>query len=452
MAGEEIMAPVAAPPGSSSAAAAAAAGGFSADRDSLRQFRRSYATVIAASASSVVGVLAGYPFDLVKTRMQTIRYASADACIKEIYSHEGFLGFFRGIGPIIVTVSFLRSLSFTVYTNSKVFLVDEIASNSSQLVGPVVHTWTLPFSFSSTANPPETASSYPGQGDIISQGSNTTMVLRWQLPSAALGFASALSGAAAGSVIATVNAPFDFIKILRQLETARGASAPTTAEVAPVVTKGHVPTASPQASKLSPAGHLREPTTSQAHSLPGTSAAAGPAVASSSTSTTKGSIRTYSSSSGAGRRPRPSSAYHWAKKIVALKGFRGLYLGYPYHLTRDLIGTASYFFGYESLKLFLTPVGGTPGPYTYMLAGGISGTLSWVFLYPFDLVKSVMQREALKPIPKYSSALEFVRRRLKSGGIRGFYHGVGAQLTRSFPVHSLNFLVYEQVLAWCKSA
>ncbi|KAI9324467.1 hypothetical protein DFJ73DRAFT_243434 [Zopfochytrium polystomum] len=59
---------------------------------------------------------------------------------------------------------------------------------------------------------------------------------------------------------------------------------------------------------------------------------------------------------------------------------------------------------------------------------------------------------SLQPVPKYSSAIEFIRRRFRSSGIRGFYHGIGAQLTRSFPVHSLNFLVYEQVLAWCKRA
>lgn len=36
------------------------------------------------------------------------------------------------------------------------------------------------------------------------------------------------------------------------------------------------------------------------------------------------------------------------------------------------------------------------------------------------------------------------------GGFRGFYRGLGVTLIRAFPIHSLNFLVYEQVLKMIK--
>ncbi|KAJ3307611.1 hypothetical protein HDU76_004493 [Blyttiomyces sp. JEL0837] len=148
--------------------------------------------------------------------------------------------------------------------------------------------------------------------------------------------------------------------------------------------------------------------------------------------------------------PKPLSAIEWSKKIVAIKGPLGLYSGYRYHLIRDFTGTGLYFLGYESLKVFFTRPGEVPGPLIHMLAGGVSGTMSWVVLYPIDLVKSVMQKGALDKTPKYTSAITFIKKRYSKGGIGGFYHGIGAQLTRSFPVHALNFLVYEQVLKWCR--
>jgi solute carrier family 25 (mitochondrial carnitine/acylcarnitine transporter), member 20/29 len=155
-----------------------------------------------------------------------------------------------------------------------------------------------------------------------------------------------------------------------------------------------------------------------------------------------------------------------------------------------------YFMGYEGMKALMSRFSmriadGLPqdslseskhtakktSPFVFMMAGGLSGTLSWIVLYPLDLVrtrflpfkfnssvfiilsitynhlhqvKSVMQKEALSDKPKYKSALEFVGARWKKAGVRGFYYGIGAQLTRSFPVHAINFLVYESVLDWCK--
>ncbi|KAI9257422.1 mitochondrial carrier protein-domain-containing protein [Sporodiniella umbellata] len=54
-------------------------------------------TVIAASSAAIVGVISGYPFDSVKTRLQTQHYNSITACVKQTYKEEGVRGFFRGI-------------------------------------------------------------------------------------------------------------------------------------------------------------------------------------------------------------------------------------------------------------------------------------------------------------------------------------------------------------------
>ncbi|KAI9141259.1 mitochondrial carrier domain-containing protein [Paraphysoderma sedebokerense] len=76
-------------------------------------------TVIAASCAAVVGVIAGFPFDSVKTRMQAFNYPSLNDCIKSTYRAEGLQGFFRGMLPPLISVSFVKSASFSVYVGTK---------------------------------------------------------------------------------------------------------------------------------------------------------------------------------------------------------------------------------------------------------------------------------------------------------------------------------------------
>ncbi|KAH6560800.1 hypothetical protein BASA60_000523 [Batrachochytrium salamandrivorans] len=86
-----------------------------------------------------------------------------------------------------------------------------------------------------------------------------------------------------------------------------------------------------------------------------------------------------------------------------------------------------------------------------MIGGGIAGTLSWIVAFPIDVVKSVIQQDAFTAKPKYRGAWEFVRLRFAQQGLAGFYQGIGPQLIRSFPIHSINFLVYENMLQLCRN-
>ena len=40
-----------------------------------------------------------------------------------------------------------------------------------------------------------------------------------------------------------------------------------------------------------------------------------------------------------------------------------------------------------------------------------------------------------------------VRRLYRAHGVRGFYSGLGPTLIRAFPIHSVNFAVYEAVMS-----
>jgi hypothetical protein len=114
---------------------------------------------------------------------------------------------------------------------------------------------------------------------------------------------------------------------------------------------------------------------------------------------------------------------------------------------RDAVGTGVYFGGYETTKYLLSELQNkSAGPGIQFLAGGICGIMCWLVVFPLDLVKSLIQKETLQTKPKYGNTRNCVQDIYKRGGLAGFYRGITVTLIRAFPIHSLNFLVYEQTL------
>ena len=62
------------------------------------------------------------PVDVVKTQMQGInadKYKGFGDCFSQIYQKEGFLGFYKGIGPRLVRVILDVSLTFSIFHGLK---------------------------------------------------------------------------------------------------------------------------------------------------------------------------------------------------------------------------------------------------------------------------------------------------------------------------------------------
>ncbi|ORZ33076.1 mitochondrial carrier domain-containing protein, partial [Catenaria anguillulae PL171] len=78
-----------------------------------------HARTISASTTAIIGNLLGYPFDSVKTRMQTFSYPTIGHCIRHTYATEGLRGFFRGILPQMATSSVFKTASFAAYVRAK---------------------------------------------------------------------------------------------------------------------------------------------------------------------------------------------------------------------------------------------------------------------------------------------------------------------------------------------
>jgi len=82
------------------------------------------------------------------------------------------------------------------------------------------------------------------------------------------------------------------------------------------------------------------------------------------------------------------------------------------------------------------------GIWQVALTSSITGGLAWVISYPFDTVKSLIQKEP--PGFHGHNSLHSVARRLwERGGISAFYKGCGASTGRAMMVTSLRMIVYE---------
>ncbi|KAJ2360762.1 hypothetical protein H4S01_005589, partial [Coemansia sp. RSA 2610] len=62
-------------------------------------------TLASAITAAVTGMLVGYPFDSLKTRMQTHHYPSLLACARRSIAEEGIHGLYRGLLPPLLTAS-----------------------------------------------------------------------------------------------------------------------------------------------------------------------------------------------------------------------------------------------------------------------------------------------------------------------------------------------------------
>ena len=58
-----------------------------------------------------------------------------------------------------------------------------------------------------------------------------------------------------------------------------------------------------------------------------------------------------------------------------------------------------------------------------MLAGGISGVLTWAAAYPLDFVKTLIQTDNIEK-PRHNSMMEYFREEMQKGSIRRIFTGI----------------------------
>ncbi|KAJ2610768.1 hypothetical protein H4S08_003459 [Coemansia sp. RSA 1365] len=325
-------------------------------------------TLASAITAAVTGMVVGYPFDSLKTRMQTHHYPSLLTCAQRSISEEGIRGLYRGLLPPLLTASAAKSLSFSLFEQTKQWLRRHDPCSSRD-----------PF---------------------LLNFQRTTI--------ASVALTAAISGGASGTVIALLCCPLELIKVQMQLANLMNLR-PSSAIA--------VPRPAVQPTPLGGNALATAPLSAQVRK------AAPPTWATSNISV--------------------------LREIVHRHGISGTYYGLRLHIMRDASGTAIYFAAYETVKEILRRFTGsdTTGALTHMLAGGTCGVASWLLIFPVDLVKSRMQSQVLRPTQTFLTSWQCLRDIYTRLGMAGLYRGVSVSLIRAFPIHGLNFVIYE----WARS-
>jgi hypothetical protein len=84
----------------------------------VKRFAKKYRTEIAASTSSVLSTFLAFPLDFTKSRMQSYETPFLHT-VKDAYKAEGIRAFWRGVGPPLVSVTLVRTISFSIYQRAK---------------------------------------------------------------------------------------------------------------------------------------------------------------------------------------------------------------------------------------------------------------------------------------------------------------------------------------------
>lgn len=123
---------------------------------------------------------------------------------------------------------------------------------------------------------------------------------------------------------------------------------------------------------------------------------------------------------------------------------RGLFKGLVPTMAREVPGNALMFGVYEAVKQYLAGGRDTSGlgSGSLMVAGAVSGASSWLFLYPTDVVKSVVQVDDYKK-PRFAGSIDAFRKIAAAEGVKGLYKGFGPAMVRSVPSNAACFLAYE---------
>ncbi|EPQ28942.1 uncharacterized protein PFL1_03742 [Pseudozyma flocculosa PF-1] len=177
-----------------------------------------------------------------------------------------------------------------------------------------------------------------------------------------------------------------------------------------------------------------------------------------------------STRSSAASSARPST-YRTLVNIVRTEGvFRGLFRGWGCTAVRDL-GYGPYFWSYELMNRYLGSRG-TDGPLSdgrlrplsnveLAVSGGIAGVLAWLSTFWADVIKTKVQATtrfddqkarlaqsqsgAHSPLWTRSLFCRTAAETYKDGGVRAFFAGVGPTVLRALPVNAVMFIVFEAV-------
>ncbi|KAI3401447.1 hypothetical protein diail_10881 [Diaporthe ilicicola] len=170
-----------------------------------------------------------------------------------------------------------------------------------------------------------------------------------------------------------------------------------------------------------------------------------------------------------------TSSWNITKRILRNEGgVRGLYFGGTVTALRDSVGYGFYFWSYELTTRWMEQWskthkdqggGSFSGSETakVLLCGGLAGIVTWVSIFPLDVIKTRVQAQVhnpgtiavvtgesspllRSPAPKRLGAIEVARDAYKEGGLRVFFGGLAVCSVRAFIVNAVQWATYEWIM------
>lgn len=313
------------------------------EQTAYHDFLRRNKAVVCALSASYISTFAGYPLDSLKSRLQTIKTPiTVPRLAAIVYREEGVIGFYRGLWIPLMTISFVRAASFTIYTRTKEYFRDRhLLTRDSMIDASLV---------------------------------------------------GGVSGAMSGALISFGSAPFELVKVRRQLEY-------TIAQ-----TKGQ---------------HLDKP--------PGTMEAVKEIFR------TNGVSGLYT-----------GFRLHFVRDTLGTALYFLEYDGMRHLLGRDRMGEQGDTPAWLPIHQSLVP----------FFCGSLSGVTSWALIYPLDVVKTKVQQRALAG-ETYRGPLETLHRLVRGpdpahpktflAGMARIYRGLGVSAVRSITTHGLLWTLFDAV-------
>lgn len=168
-----------------------------------------------------------------------------------------------------------------------------------------------------------------------------------------------------------------------------------------------------------------------------------------------------------------------ARAVWRAEGLRGFYFGGAVTAMRDSVGYGFYFWSYELCRQYMagasaaggqgntSGMGGGGGVLSseaarVLLCGGVAGVVTWVSIFPLDVIKTRVQTQAfggeVVPLlgssptagglrPKRLGAVAVAREAYREGGVRVFFRGLGVCSVRAFMVNAVQWAAYEWIMA-----
>ncbi len=117
-----------------------------------------------------------------------------------------------------------------------------------------------------------------------------------------------------------------------------------------------------------------------------------------------------------------------------------LFKGLSATFTREVPGFAIYFSTYESLKNHFYK-NRDISIISSFIFGGISGTMAWIFIYPQDRIKTIIQ--STQNDAKNINIKSIIMNTYNNGGFKQFYKGFSFAVARAILLHSGTFCTME---------